>query len=194
MAGVLAAAISGHPALDPHFHKILATDAKESPNSLARNRADQCVIPARPGGLPIGEGSDHDIRLADLCRLPRPGLIVHTHDPDHLTPAKPDRSRRPRHPTGRAISAFGRPSTASSTICAASPDPKTRSADAPGQRALQDHPRGPRRGSNRHPLLSRTPQHKQLPTHELTRHCRKYRNRLTLSACRYAKAKLRSPV
>jgi len=123
MAGVLAAAISGHPALDPHFHKILATDAKESPNSLARNRADQCVIPARPGGLPIGEGSDHDIRLADLCRLPRPGLIVHTHDPDHLTPAKPDRSRRPRHPTGRAISAFGRPSTASSTICAASPDP-----------------------------------------------------------------------
>ena len=37
-----------------HLRQILATVAKEMPSSAARNRDDQCVIPAsRCGGLPL---------------------------------------------------------------------------------------------------------------------------------------------
>ena len=36
----------------PHLRQIRATLANEMPSSAARNRADQCVIPSRSGGLP----------------------------------------------------------------------------------------------------------------------------------------------
>jgi hypothetical protein len=128
-----------------HSRQIRATDANEMPRCLASRRADQCVTPRDSGGA---------VNVAT------------TTSASSITEGRPERSRSPnastppdtyllRHwitvgrviPTRRAISAFGRPSAASSTIRARCANPASTVEDRTNAVSLGSSPARRTRGA-----------------------------------------------
>ena len=118
--------------------QIRATDANEIPSCLASSRADQCVTPNDSGGA---------VNVATTTAA------------SSITVGRPDRSRSPnaptpparyrlRHwitvgrvtPTRRAISAFGKPSAANSTIRARCANPASSVEDRTSTVSLNSSP------------------------------------------------------
>ena len=125
--------------------QIRATDANEIPRCFASRRADQCVTPSDSGG---------EVKVAT------------TTSASSITGGRPDRSRSPnaftppasyrlRHwitvwrliPTRRAISAFGRPSAASSTIRARCANPASTVEDRTSALRFSSSPARSTRGA-----------------------------------------------
>ena len=115
--------------------------ANEMPSSAARNRADQCAIPSRCGGLPSLASVATTTSASSICAgRPAARLIF-----QRLDPAPRYRSRQPitvgrDTPILRAISAFGIPSRPAAPSGPAWPGPTARSAAAPDPPAAAGHP------------------------------------------------------